>query len=201
MNILIAEDDITSRLVLGATLKKLGHQVTAVKNGAEALTEFNNGDFPVLISDMVMPGLDGLELCRRIRAANRSRYTYIILLTSVGGKHGFLVGMRAGADDFITKPFDEDQLAARLGVAERIISLQSQVKTLAGLLPICAHCKKVRDDQNYWQQVESYIGQRSDAKFTHSYCPDCFNRMVKDLELLPAPANKPAAEPVATVPA
>jgi DNA-binding response OmpR family regulator len=189
MNILIAEDDITSRLVLGATLKKLGHEVTAVKDGAEALAEFNDGDFPVLISDMVMPEVDGLELCRRIRAANRSKYTYIILLTSVGGKYGYLVGMRAGADDFISKPFDEDQLAARLGVAERIIKLQSQVKQLAGLVPICMHCKKVRDDQNYWQQVEQYIVKRTDAKFSHGYCPDCFNRIAKEIEARPGPVR------------
>jgi CheY-like chemotaxis protein len=157
--------------VLSATLKKLGHQVTATAGGQEALAVFETVSVPVLITDMVMPCLDGLELCRRVRAFNRPKYTYIILLTSVGGKSGYLVGMRAGADDFITKPFDEEQLAARLVVAERILNLQTEVKQLAGLLPICSHCKKVRDDQNYWQQVESYIATRTDAKFTHRLLP------------------------------
>jgi len=188
MKILIAEDDVTSRLVLGATLNKLGHQVTAVRNGAEALEEINGADIPILISDMVMPEVDGLELCRRIRAANRPKYTYIILLTSVGGKYGYLVGMRAGADDFITKPFDEEQLVARLGVAERIIKLQSQVKQLAGLVPICMYCKKVRDDQNYWQQVEQFIARRTDAKFSHGCCPNCFDRVAKEIEAQSVPA-------------
>ena len=186
MNILIADDDPTSRIVLAATLKKLQHQITVAKDGAEAWTVFQNGEVPLLISDMVMPHVDGLELCRRIRAAKRPKYTYIILLTSVGGKSGYLVGMRAGADDFINKPFDEEQLAARLVVAERILNLQSQVNQLSGLLPICCVCKKVRDDQNYWQQVEAYISKRTDARFSHGYCPDCFKKAMQELE---APAG------------
>ena len=106
----------------------------------------------------------------------------IMLLTSVGGKSGYLVGMRAGADDFINKPFGEEQLAARLVVAERILNLQTQVHQLSGLLPICCVCKKVRDDQNYWQQVESYIAKRTDAKFSHGYCPDCYKKVMQELE-------------------
>lgn len=181
MNILIADDDATCRLVLGATLKKLGHEVTAVKSGDEALAIFEAGHVPLLISDMVMPGLNGLDLCRHIRAANRPKYTYFILLTSIGGKSGYLVGMRAGADDFITKPFDEESLAARVGVAERILSLQTEVKELSGLLPICAHCKKVRDDNNYWHQVDAYLATRTDARFSHGYCPDCFNKALREV--------------------
>ena len=192
MNILIAEDDATSRIVLSATLKKLGHEVTAATDGAQTWTLFEKGNVPVLISDMVMPSVNGLELCRRIRAANRPKYTYIILLTSVGGKSGYLVGMRAGADDFINKPFDEEQLAARLVVAERILNLQSQVNQLSGLLPICCVCKKVRDDQNYWQQVESYIAKRTDARFSHGYCPDCFKKTLQELGV-PADTDPAAA--------
>jgi sigma-B regulation protein RsbU (phosphoserine phosphatase) len=186
MNVLIADDDPTSRIVLAATLKKLGHQITVAKDGAEAWTVFENGEVPLLISDMVMPHVDGLELCRRVRAAKRPKYTYIILLTSVGGKSGYLVGMRAGADDLINKTLDEEQLAVRLVFAERILNLQSQVKQLSGLLPICCVCKKVRDDQNYWQQVKSYISKRTDARFSHGYCPDCFKKATQELE---APAG------------
>ncbi len=187
MNILIVDDDPTSRIVLGATLKKLGHKVTAASSADEVLTALENGHVPLLISDLVMPGLNGLDLCRRIRAANRPQYTYIILLTVVSGKSGYLVGMKAGADDFLVKPFDEDMLAARLVAAERILNLQSQVKQLSGLLPICCVCKKVRDDQNYWQQVESYIVKRTDAKFSHGYCPDCFNTVLREIEAMPKP--------------
>jgi phosphoserine phosphatase RsbU/P len=185
MNILIAEDDLTSRITLATTLQKLGHQVSLADNGAEAWSVFESGDVPLLISDMVMPQVHGLELCRRIRAAKRPKYTYIILLTSVGGKSGYLVGMRAGADDFINKPFDAEELAARLVVAERILNLQTQVNQLSGLLPICCVCKKVRDDQNYWQQVESFISKRTNARFSHGYCPDCFKKTLQQLESTP----------------
>lgn len=188
MNILIVDDDPASRIILGATLKKFGHQVTESANGAEALAAFDKEVFPVLISDLVMADVDGLELCRRIRAAGRSQYTYILLLTTVGGKYGYLVGMRAGADDFVTKPFDEEMLAARLAVADRILGLLSQVKQLSGLLPICALCKKIRDDKNTWHEVESYVGKRTRANFTHSYCPECSAKVLREAE--PAPARR-----------
>jgi sigma-B regulation protein RsbU (phosphoserine phosphatase) len=184
MNILIVDDEATSRFTLGATLKKLGHEATIANNGLDALILFEKASFPVLISDQIMPGIDGLELCRRIRAAGKPPYTYLILLTSVVGKSGYLEGMRAGADDFITKPFDKDILAARLVVAERILNLQSQVRQLAGLLPICSVCKKVRDDKNYWHQVESFISHHTEATFTHSYCPDCFNKLKQEIDAL-----------------
>ena len=182
MNILVVDDDPTLRFILEGTLTKLGHQVALAKDGIEGLRFFEKCHVPLVISDMLMPGMDGLELCRRIRKANRSQYTYIILLTAVEGRAGYLDGMQAGADDFLTKPFDKEMLTARLAVAERILSLQSQVKHLAGLLPICSLCKKVRDDQNYWHQVETYIAQHTDATFTHSYCPDCFKKLMSELE-------------------
>jgi phosphoserine phosphatase RsbU/P len=185
MNILIVDDDPTSRILLSATLKKLGHQVTAVCDAEQVLTALETGPVPLLISDMVMPGMNGLDLCKRIRAANRPQYTYIILLTSVTGKSGYLVGMKAGADDFLSKPLDEDMLAARLVAAERILTLQLQVKQLSGLLPICCVCKKVRDDKNYWQQVESFIVKRTEAKFSHGYCPDCFDKVIREIENMP----------------
>lgn len=123
MDILIAEDDTTSRLTLEMTLRKLGHRVTAVTDGRAALEAWQHQPFPLLISDWMMPGLDGLELVRTIRARQRQQYTYILLLTALGGKTNYLAGMEAGADDFITKPFDEDLLHARLHAAGRFLQL------------------------------------------------------------------------------
>jgi len=124
MKVLIAEDDRDSRELLGWILEKLGHQVVAAENGKQAWDAYRRGKFRLVISDLLMPDVDGLELCRRIRAANHSKYTYIILLTALIGKKQYLEGMEAGADDFVTKPFDADELKARLRVAERILALQ-----------------------------------------------------------------------------
>ena len=127
MKILIAEDDTTSRLLFGATLRKLGYAVTAVENGQKAWDAWKQDKYSLLISDWMMPDIDGLELCKMIRAEPSLQYTYIILLTALDGKGSYLEGMDAGADDFITKPFDEEQLAARLRVAERILALHKKL--------------------------------------------------------------------------
>ena len=125
MKILVAEDDRDSRELLGWILEKLGYQVVAVENGKQAWEAYRHGKFRLVISDLLMPDVDGLELCRRIRASTHAKYTYIILLTALIGKKQYLEGMEAGADDFVTKPFDADELRARLRVAERILALQN----------------------------------------------------------------------------
>jgi DNA-binding response OmpR family regulator len=127
MKVLIAEDDRDSRELLSWLLQKLGYQVVAAANGKEAWEAFRKGRFRLVISDVLMPEIDGLELCRKIRTHKQSKYTYIIIITALIGKKDYLEGMEAGADDFVTKPFDPDELKARLRVAERIISFQQQV--------------------------------------------------------------------------
>jgi len=129
MKILIAEDDDISRLLLSAVLTKLGHEVHQAPNGAEAWEAWQNNQFLLVISDWMMPDLDGLEFCRRIRAERRIDYTYIILLTARMGRTNYLEAMTAGADDFITKPFEKDKLSARVRVAERILALQAKLRT------------------------------------------------------------------------
>ncbi|PYS42312.1 MAG: hypothetical protein DMG14_04400 [Acidobacteria bacterium] len=126
MKVLIAEDDQDSRELLSWILQKLGYQVATAANGKEAWEAYRKGRFRIVISDVLMPEIDGLELCRRIRLHKQSKYTYIIIITALIGKKDYLEGMEAGADDFVTKPFDADELKARLRVAERIISFQEQ---------------------------------------------------------------------------
>lgn len=189
MNILIVEDDATSRLVLQSTLEMLGHKVTAAEHGEQALARWLAGDFPVIISDWLMPRMNGLELCRAIRAVNRPAYTLIIMLTSLGGKANYLEAIHAGADDFLTKPCDEEQLAARLLVAERILGLRHHVSQLERLLPICAYCKKIRDESDHWQPVEGYIAEHSEARttFSHGICPACLKKFEAELAGLDVP--------------
>ena len=127
MKILIAEDDDITRRLLGSALTNLGHDVREASDGREAWNAWERGEFPFIISDWMMPDLDGLDFCRRIRAEHRRDYTYIVLLTSRTGKANYLEAMSAGADDFITKPFQKDSLAARVRVAERILGLHASL--------------------------------------------------------------------------
>ena len=194
MRVLIAEDDPVSRYVLEAMLKNWGYDLVVTGNGLEAWEELQVDNAPQLaVLDWMMPGLDGVEVCRRVRQMTTTKSAYIILLTAKAEKNNIVEGLEAGANDYVNKPFAREELRARVGVGERVIHLQndlaarvtelqealSQVKQLQGILPICSHCKKVRDDKNYWQQVESYISAHSEAQFSHSICPDCFENVVK----------------------
>lgn len=178
MKILVADDESVSRLRVRRFLDKLGHEVVEACDGRQAWEQFQRQPLSLLIVDWMMPKLDGLELCRMIRMERRPRYTYIIMLTALDGKGSYLEGIGAGADDFITKPFDADELQARLGVAERILNLQAEVQQLRGLLRICSYCKRINDDDNGWVQIERYVARRTEASFTHGICPDCYTSHV-----------------------
>jgi phosphoserine phosphatase RsbU/P len=173
LNILVAEDDPGSRMLLEAVLRGLGHRARLTPDGRAAWTAFLEQQPDVLIADWMMPTIDGLELTRLVRGQRGRTYTYVILLTALHGKEFLLEGMRAGADDYLTKPLDEDELAARLEVARRILALQERVERLEGLLPICSYCKRIRDEHESWLPIDEYLVRRTDARFTHGLCPEC----------------------------
>jgi len=179
MNLLLAEDDTVARMTLSAVLKGLGYELTEAEHGGEAWANLQLGYFPIVISDWQMPEVDGPELCRRMRARATDRYSYFLLVTATGGKQRYLEGMEAGADDFITKPIDMDELRARLKAAERILGLRQHVQQLEGLLPICAYCKRIRDASEKWESIERYVEARSEAQFSHGYCPECYEKYVR----------------------
>jgi phosphoserine phosphatase RsbU/P len=179
MRILVVEDDFDARDILEVTLKLDGHDVVTAVNGEQGWEKYREDDFPVVISDWLMPETDGIELCRRIRSAEKSRYCYVILLTALHGKSNYLEAMRAGADDFVSKPYDPDELRARLLVAERIVGLQDRMKRLEGILPTCMYCKRIRDEREHWVLIEQYITQRTEASFSHGVCPDCYHSVVR----------------------
>jgi sigma-B regulation protein RsbU (phosphoserine phosphatase) len=200
VRVLIAEDDVVSRRLLEATLVKWGYDVVVTNDGLEALEALSKADAPSLaILDWMMPGLDGAQVCLKARALAGERLLYMILLTAKGRKEDIVEGLTAGADDYVIKPFDRAELKARINAGERILRLQAElaarvkelelaltnVKLLQGLLPICCYCKKIRDDKNYWQQVDTYVADHSEAQFTHGICPDCRDKIVKpELERL-----------------
>jgi len=188
MRILIAEDEPVSRRALEAAIGKEGFDVVVASDGIDAWEKYQaEGEVPLAILDWMMPGMDGVEVCRRIQQVDSSSTTYVILLTARRSPGDIVAGLEAGADDYVMKPFDQQELIARIKVGLRVVELQrslaervkqlehtlADVNQLQGLLPICSYCKKIRDDKNYWQAVESYIAEHSEAQFSHGICPDC----------------------------
>jgi sigma-B regulation protein RsbU (phosphoserine phosphatase) len=192
MRILIADDEVTSRLMLTAVLLKGGHAVVETADGAAALKVLQQPDAPDLaILDWMMPELDGTEVVRKLRAMRKDRPPYIIMLTAKSEKADIVAGLEAGANDYLAKPFNPGELRARVEVGRRMIEMQDalaakikelhhaldQIKTLRGIVPICSNCKQIRDDQGFWNQVENYVRDHSEAQFTHGICPDCLVKL------------------------
>jgi sigma-B regulation protein RsbU (phosphoserine phosphatase) len=193
MKILIAEDDPVSVKILQFTLEHYGHEVVAAADGEEAWRLFDSDPVRVIVSDWMMPRVDGLELCQKVRSRPKTDYTYFILLTAINtGRENLRKAMDAGIDDFLTKPLDREAVLMRLRVAERILEFTTQIRQLKELIPICMYCKRVRDDQDYWQQVESYIHAHTGSNFSHGICPECFN---KQIGILPSRSGVPVILP------
>lgn len=200
MRILVAEDDAVTRKLLESTLGRLGLNVIAVADGNaawNALETLKGKDAPELaLLDWMMPGLEGIQVLRRLRTTPGFELLYVILLTSRTDKEDVAYGLAAGANDYIAKPFDPSELEARVRVGERMVKLQrslaarvaelevalAHVQRLQGLLPICSYCKKVRNEADYWEQVDSYLTSHSDVRITHGICPQCLETMMKELD-------------------
>jgi len=197
MRALIADDDRIATEILSTALQRMNIEVAVASDGGAAWELLIAGDAPSLaVIDWMMPTVDGLELCRRIRQNAAHAHMYVILLTGRDDRKDVVAGLDAGADDYIVKPFDPDELRARVQVGIRVLTLQerladrvtelqealTRVKRLQGLLPICSYCKRIRGDDQYWQQVDSYIVEHSDAQFTHGICPPCSQKLMAEID-------------------
>src|SRR5439155_16820325 len=193
---LVAEDDRVTAEILSRTLKRWEFAVTLVGDGTRAWEYLRASTTPTLaILDWMMPEVDGPEVCRRVRRDRPLANMYLVLLTARESPGDLVMGLDAGADDYITKPFDAEELRARVQVGVRVLNLQDRlaervselqaalanVKQLRGLLPICAYCKRIRGDDQYWQKLEGYIAAHSDAQFSHGICPTCYATVSEEL--------------------
>ena len=194
MTVLVADDLDVNRKLLRSLLVPEGYEVIEAGNGREALGVLSECRLPMVgLIDWEMPLLEGVEVCREARLVNPNTPLFLILVTVRDTKKDVVTGLQAGANDYITKPFDKTELLARVKIGTQMVELQQtlterveelkealiNVKQLSGLLPICSYCKKIRDDQNYWTQVESYVGKHTEARFSHSICPTCYEDIVK----------------------
>jgi DNA-binding response OmpR family regulator len=196
MRALIADDDRLVASAVSRSMSSWGFETTVVHDGVTAWEQLTAGPPPSLaIVDWMMPGLEGPELCRRVRADATLAHLYMVLLTARSGPTDVVAGLTAGADDYLVKPFDLDELRARILVGVRVVSLQARLaekvaelqstldnmQSLRGLLPICSYCKRIRDDRNSWQYVEVYMSEHSGATFTHGICPSCLEHAKAEL--------------------
>jgi len=199
MKVLIAEDDRVTGQLLDGTLRRWKYDTILVTDGDAAWAHLRQTTLPTLaLLDWMMPGMDGPDVCRRVRAELPLANMYLMLVTARETRRDLIAGLDAGADDYVVKPFDADELRARIGVGVRVIALRenlaerveqlqvalSSVKQLRGLLPICSYCKRIRGDDSYWQQVESYITAHSNAQFSHGICPTCYATISAELDEL-----------------
>lgn len=195
MRILIAEDEPVSRALLDEVLTEWGHTVATAADGTTAWEVLQlPGAPPLVLLDWQMPGMDGIEVCRKLRKLPAAVSPYVIFLTGRQDKASIVAALGAGANDYICKPFDADELHARIDVGVRMVELeerlaerirdleesQAHIRRLQGILPICVYCKKVRDDRNAWSQIEAYVMQHSEARFSHGVCPDCLEKVKKE---------------------
>lgn len=208
--VLVVDDIAKNIQLLGSVLSQNGYAVSYATNGNKALEMVRNEDFDIILLDIMMPELDGLEVCKRLKSNIATQDIPIIFLTAKSEDRDILEGLTAGAVDYLTKPFNTAELIARVNThinlrkAQKIIQEKNQeleeknqqleklieqnkqatseIKILRGILPICAHCKKIRNDEGYWTQIESYIRDHSEAEFTHSICQECTQELYPFLE-------------------
>lgn len=201
--ILVADDSKLERMMLEHILAEHGYPIVFAMDGNEARRLLEDPASPrLVILDWVMPGPDGPEIVRWLRRQPHGKSAYVMLLTARDTSGDIVEGLDSGADDFITKPFRADELLARIRAGARVLSLQQQleerftqleaamaeVRRLQGLIPICMHCHRIRNEGEHWQKLEAYIEQHSDATFSHSLCEECLQKYYPEDDSAPPAA-------------
>lgn len=236
--ILIVEDSLTQMEELRYILESRGYDIKTARNGNDALEFLRDNTPTIIITDIMMPEMDGYELCSRIKSDDKLKKIPVILLTTLSDPEDILKGLDSGADNFVTKPYKEEFLlsrieyillnkevrsssisdvgieivfagkkryitSSRMQILDMLISTyeaaiqknrelertnrelreaNEKIRTLSGLIPICAVCKKIRNDNGYWDQLEKFISEHTDANFSHGYCPDCAKKILEDMK-------------------
>lgn len=178
MKVLICDDDPSALAKGELILRKQGYDTLALEKSRDALVALCSPQPPkIAILDWMMPEYSGIDICEKVRKQSTSISIYIIILTSRDQPEDLEKAFAAGANDYITKPFRPFEFKARVGAGERIVGLESELRTLSGLLPICSWCKKVHlRDESKWIQIEEYVQDHSYAQFSHGGCPDCVSK-------------------------
>ncbi len=199
-SILCVEDEPVAREQMLKILRRRGREVAAARNGKEGLAMFRRQAFEVVVTDIRMPVMDGLSMARQMKELNRD--VKIVVTTAFTDLSYLMDAIDLGVDQYVLKPVEINRLMAAIDRCAENIATRNQarryqterdkllaelqaaldkVKLLSGFLPICASCKRIRDDQGYWQQIESYIRDHSEAEFSHGICPDCARKLYPEI--------------------
>lgn len=172
-SVLIVDDEPKNIQLLGNLLKENGYEVEFALNGEKALEWIGSKPFDLVLLDIMMPEMDGYEVCKKIKADISKQHIPIIFITAKTEIEDIVKGFETGGSDYITKPFKVPELLAR-------VKKEVELKILRGLIPICANCKDIRDDKGAWNQIEAYIQNHSVALFSHGMCPKCMDKLYGD---------------------
>jgi len=189
-DILIVDDKEDNVSLLEEMLRGAGYvSVSSTRDPHEVCELHRKNRYSLILLDLLMPGLDGFQVMEGLKAIETQGYLPVLVQTAQP-QHK-VRALKAGAKDFISKPFDMVEVLLRVHNLLEVRLLLSAVKVLNSLLAICSYCRKIRDCKHSWQSVEDYIGQHTDSKFSHSICPDCFEKQVRPeseewLQVLPA---------------
>ncbi len=180
--ILIVDDTPQNVQVLARTLEEENYELAVAMNGKDALAFVKREEPDLILLDVMMPEMDGYEVCRILKENEKTAGIPVIFLTAKRETDDIVKGFDAGGVDYIIKPFNGKELMARVNAHVELALARKEIHELQGIIPICSNCKNVRDDEGYWQQVETYVENRSEASFSHGVCPDCVEKLYGDKE-------------------
>ncbi|MEJ2156059.1 MAG: response regulator [Desulfobacteraceae bacterium] len=195
LTILVVDDNPDNLRLLSGILQEHGYRVRLVPNGERALATIRKEAPGLILLDIMMPVMDGFEVCRQLKAENATAGIPIIFISALHETIDKVKAFSLGGVDYITKPFKSEEVIARVKTHLTLRFLQiemekkhaelqkalAEIKTLRGFIPICASCKKIRNDEGYWEQIESYISNRSDAQFSHGCCEECAKKLYQEI--------------------
>ncbi|MCG8615903.1 MAG: response regulator [Desulfobacterales bacterium] len=164
--ILIVDDNLKNLQFLGALLKKNGYEVGIAEDGFKAIAFLEDTKPDLILLDIMMPGMDGYEVCQKIKQDPFTMSIPVIFLTAKSENDDLIKAFESGCVDYIKKPFNSLELLAR-------VKTHVEITLLRELIPICSHCKNIRDDKGVWEQMETYFAKNTHLKFSHGLCPSC----------------------------
>ncbi len=175
--ILVADDLEFNRMLLRGVLEQDGYEVMEAENGVVANRLAKEAHPGLILLDVNMPGIDGYETCSVLRLGSETRNIPVIFITARTSTEDVVKGFKAGAVDYVGKPFQPEELLARVRTHLELRRAREEIQELRNLVPVCAWCRKIRNDEGGWETIEQYIQEHGGSKVSHGICPDCVSKI------------------------